>query len=215
MNKRTTLQVALIGIGIALILLLVYSFERTSWLFGLFEEWHIAAYAAAVVVEASAVALIAGAGALALMDEQVRAWANRALGAVLSIQALANLAAGYLRGGARTMALFDGGQGWQFWSGYAVAAVLWLVVNLSVPALILCLSKLLERLIHAYATLEEKPPATQPTRRLVLAQEQEQPTIERASVALDRACPGCNRALSAGQYGAAKRWGYCSECKAA
>lgn len=63
-------------------------------------------------------------------------------------------------------------------------------------------------------TADEKP-ATQPTRRLVLAQEQEQPTIERASVALDRACPGCNRALSAGQYGAAKRYGYCAACKEA
>jgi hypothetical protein len=61
-------------------------------------------------------------------------------------------------------------------------------------------------------TADDKP-ATQPTRRLVLAQETEARPTERATVALDRACPGCNRALSAGQYGAAKRYGYCAECK--
>lgn len=132
----------------ALAALLAYSLERTAWLFGLFEQSDNLAVAAAVVVELAAVALLAGAGAIAAMDTQARAWANRALLAVLSVQALANLSAGYLRGGQRTLTLFGNDQ-----AAYAVAAVLWLVTNLAVPGLILCLSKLMERLLaHIAAT---------------------------------------------------------------
>jgi hypothetical protein len=36
--------------------------------------------------------------------------------------------------------------------------------------------------------------------------------VERVSIAI-RPCPSCGRELSPGQLGAAKRWGYCRECK--
>jgi hypothetical protein len=148
--NRKILVLAIITTGIALLALLVYSIERTSWLFGLFETWQPAAYAAALVVELAAVALLVGAGALAHMDMQARAWANRALLAVLSVAALANLSAGYLRGGRSTLAQFAGDER----AAYAVAASLWFVTNLAVPGLILCLSKLLERLIAALIAVE-------------------------------------------------------------
>lgn len=140
--NRKPLIVAASSTALALIALLAYSLERTAWLFGLFEETPPLAVAAAVVVELAAVALLAGGGALAAIDDRARAWANRALLAVLSVQALANLSAGYLRGGHRTMQAFGDG-----WAAYVVAAALWLVTNLAAPGLILCLSKLLERLL--------------------------------------------------------------------
>src|SRR5689334_16076787 len=107
--NRKLLYTAIGATSFALLLLLIYSFERTSWLFGLFESWTIAAQAAALVVEMSAVALLVGAGALAHLDAHTRDWANRALLAVLSVSALANLTAGYLRGGRATLALLGGG----------------------------------------------------------------------------------------------------------
>src|SRR5262249_20343943 len=149
---------AIVVTSLALTALLGYSIERTAWLFGQFEDWTVAAYAAAVVIELAAVALIVGAGALAHLDSTARTWANRALVAVLSVGALANLSAGYLRGGHKVLWAFGGS-----WSAYAVAASLWGVINLAVPGLILCLSKLLERLIHASG----RPPILAQRRTLI------------------------------------------------
>lgn len=147
------LLVAILASFLALVALLAYSLERTAWLFTQFEQQQELAYAAAVVVELAAVALIAGSGAIGHLDQTARAWANRALIAVLSTQALANLSAGYLRGGRALLLLLDPEGGG---AAYAVAAALWLVINLSVPALVLCLSKLLERLLAARATTAQQ-----------------------------------------------------------
>jgi len=130
--------------ALALLGLLVYSLERSIWVFSLYEVAAEPAIAAAAVIEVAAVALIISAGALDTNDDAAKSWANRALGAILSVQALANLTAGYLRGGRQALALF--GQADDM-AAYAVGAVLWLVVNLAVPVLVLSLSKLLERLI--------------------------------------------------------------------
>lgn len=146
-NKKLLIT-AIVVTSLALAALLAYSIERTAWLFGRFEDWAPAAYAAALVVELAAVALIVGASALAHLDRAARAWANRALVAVLSVGALANLAAGYLRGGRATLAQFGSAAEW---APYGVAASLWLTTNLAIPGLILCLSKLLERLVVALA----------------------------------------------------------------
>jgi len=159
--NRKLLIAATIATGLALIALLGYSIERTQWLFSLFETWAPAAWAAAIVVELAAVALLIGAGALSALDLQARAWANRALVAVLSVQALANLTAGYLRGGRQALLLFGASDVPLPWLGvdarYAVAAALWFAVNLAVPGLILCLSKLAERLIAAAGTAVDLP----------------------------------------------------------
>lgn len=233
--KRTVLRIAIAFMALALLALLIYSVERTSWLFGLFEVWPIAAQAAAIVVESAAIALIVSAGALDVLDKDARAWANRALVIVLSIGALANLAAGYLRGGDRTFALFQqSGTGVGYWAAYAVASALWLVTNLSIPGLIWSLSKLLERLVTVYMLLPAEQSA-QPHRVALGAVAYAKPSIDRASIPIeafdgstlgisgisedsiqpiaDRACPNCNRQLDASRYGAAKRWGYCKDCK--
>ena len=221
---------AIIATTLALLALLGYSLERSAWLFGLFERWTILAYAAAIVVELAAVALIVGAGALAGIDPSARAWANRALLAVLSVQALANLSAGYLRGGQSTLALFGAHSS----AAYVVAAVLWLVTNLAVPGLVLCLSKLLERLLIVQAPLDQptitvsapERPAL-PVGGSKLLEQKEQ----RSSAATERPrlaglhyyndagmprwpCPKCGSALaSARAIGAAKTNKGCKDCR--
>ena len=145
--------------ALALLGLLVYSLERSIWVFSLYEVAAEPAIAAAAVIEVAAVALIISAGALDTIDDAAKSWANRALGAILSVQALANLTAGYLRGGRQALALF--GQADDM-AAYAVGAVLWLVVNLAVPVLVLSLSKLLERLISA-AVASSPTPAPVPS----------------------------------------------------
>lgn len=154
MTNRKILVLAITLNTLSLIALLGYSLERTAWLFARFETDTVLPVAAAVVVEIAAVALLVGAGAIAQLDRPARAWANRALGAVLSVQALANLSAGYLRGGHATLALFAGDNPN---ASYAVAAALWLSVNLAVPALIFFLSKLLERLIGTWQHASDAP----------------------------------------------------------
>lgn len=190
---RRTLTVAIAACGLALLALLGYSLERTAWLFSLFEARYELALAAAVVVELAAVALLIGGATLAQLDAHALAWANRALGAVLSVQALANLSAGYLRGGERTLGEF-GGEGWRWWASYAVAAALWLTTNLAVPALILCLSKLLERLVAAAVRAPANVDA---------------PLAPKAT----HACPQCAAPLSQPAYAAAVRYGQCAACK--
>lgn len=186
--QKTHLKMAIGATVIALLLLLAYSLERTVWLFALFEESRELAVAAAIVVELSAVALLAGAGTIAGLDASARAWANRALLAVLSVQALANLSAGYLRGGHRTLWTLGGD-----WAAYAVALVLWLVANLAVPGLVLCLSKLLEQMLSQYGKLpakEEKKHSG--VMRPALAHSKPEQT-ERATVVTDAACRYCHQ----------------------
>jgi hypothetical protein len=141
---------------LALAALLMYSLERTAWLFSQYETWPAAAIAAAVVVELCAIALIVSASALARLDTRARAWANRALGVVLAVSALANLAAGFLRGGRLVGQLFAPGNELALW---ALSAVLLLTTNMAIPALIFFLSKLLERLVDA--AVRRRPYAAQ------------------------------------------------------
>lgn len=195
MNARTRVWIGIGAIALALLCLLAYSLERTAWLFELFEESKENAYAAALVIELAAVALIAGAGAL---DTASKPWANRALLAILSVQVLGNLSAGYLKGGADTLAKFGSD-----WPGYAVAATLWIVANMAVPGLILCLSKLMEQLLVKLGTLpkEDKPKASAPIGRAapVLAHHtSEQSDRVSIPVVADGVCKYCHeRGLTA------------------
>ena len=149
-------RIPIIATLAALLGLLAYSLERTIWLFQRFEVAAEPAIAAAVVVELAAVALIVSSGAL---PPSARPWGNRALLAVLSVQALANLSAGYLRGGRATLALFGAADDP---SAYAVASTLWFVTNLAIPGLTLSLSKLLEHLItSALEVLPDRSGATE------------------------------------------------------
>lgn len=186
---RKQVWISIAAIAIALLALLLYSLERTAWLFELFEESGWRAMAAAVVVELSAVALLVGAG----VHEKSKLWANGALVAILSTQVLGNLSAGYLKGWSKTLDLFG-----HEWAGVAVAITLWAVANLTVPALVLCLSKLLEQQIALLSGLPqtvnpEKPHAPIGAARPALAHHKSENT-ERASVAIaDGECKYCHR----------------------
>jgi hypothetical protein len=217
--QKKPLQVAIGATVLALLLLLGYSLERTVWLFALFEERAELAIAAAIVVELAAVALLAGAGIIAGMDVQAKAWANRALAAVLSVQALANLSAGYLRGGQRTRALWSVEGDWFGYAvaAYTVAAALWLVTNLAVPALILCLSKLLEQMLSQYAKLpaaqkEEKKHSG--VLRPAVAHQKPVNTVAASVVVTDGECKYCHQtslsAIEKARHGKAyKKNGVC------
>lgn len=183
---RTQLKIAIGATVIALLLLLGYSLERTVWLFGLFEESKELAVAAAIVVELAAVALLAGAGTIAKLDGKARAWSNRALLAVLSVQALANLSAGYLRGGHKTLWTLGGD-----WAAYAVALVLWLVANLAVPGLVLCLSKLLEQMLAKIAVLPPKEETQRLGLRPALAHSKPVQTVSASIPVADGVCRYC------------------------
>ena len=187
MSKRIRVWIGLVAIAIALLCLLVYSLERTAWLFELFEESKERATAAAIVIELAAVALIAGAGA---MDDKSKPWANRALLAILSVQALGNLSAGYLKGGAATLAMFGSND-----PAYRVSAILWLVANLAVPWLVFCLSKLMEQLIMVLGTLPKEtaqPYAPFGAARPALAHHKSVNTVSVAVVS-DGECKYCHQ----------------------
>lgn len=215
--QRKPLQIAIGATIISLLALLAYSLERTVWLFSLFEERAWLAFAAAVVVELAAVALLAGAGIIATLNDEARAWANRALAAVLSVQALANLSAGYLRGGQGTKGLWGVDSAWFGYTvaGYLVTAALWLVTNLAVPALILCLSKLLEQMLSALPTKAQKEETQRVRLTPVLAH---QKSVDATSVSLplaDRQCKYCHQtgltATEVARHGRQrKRTGACS-----
>lgn len=188
MSKRIRVWIGLVALAIALLCLLAYSLERTAWLFELFEESKENAYAAALVVELAAVALIAGAGAL---DDKSKPWANRALMAILSVQALGNLSAGYLKGGMATLQAFGTG-----WPAFAVAATLWLVANMAVPWLVFCLSKLMEQLIVVLGTLPKETPqprASFGAARPALAHHKSVNTDALSVPVADRECKHCHQ----------------------
>lgn len=231
MNRKLAIGVC----ALALLALLAYSLERTAWLFQQFESWWLAAYAAAVVVELAAVALIVGASAIAGLDKSAQAWANRALFTVLIVQAFANLSAGYLRGGSATLAQF----GSDVWA-LRVTAALMVATNLAVPILILCLSKLTERLLSAPLPATGETPvitvqapaqmALQAPARAALPLETSAPVARTRSVRRKRVtiplhnddgsarwpCPQCGAALASGRaVGAAKTNGGCKTCRKA
>lgn len=152
--NRTALTWSAGAVGLAIVALLLYSLDRTAWLFRLYETGQQHAdtlgLAAAIVVELAAVALIAGdALAEALTRDRraadmLRAWAGRGLAAVLGAQILANLIAGYLRGG-RVLLTALGGPG--DWPPLVLAGTAWLVTNALIPGLVFILAKIEARLL--------------------------------------------------------------------
>ena len=152
------------------------------------------------------------------------------------MQALANLTAGYLRGGRQALALFGPADDL---AAYSVGAVLWLVTNLAVPVLVLSLSKLLKRLIAAAALASSAPawsttapsytysrpaaPAEVPIYVEIATQTDgastqstQSPAAERPEPARDRTCKYCGvgglSAIEVARHGRARaRSGACSK----
>lgn len=158
-------------IGLALLLLLGYSLDRTSWLLSLYEAetpgtlaaWlHVSplalGVAAAAVIEAGAVALII-ADALGKLDERIALYVWVGLIVVLAVQGFANLLAGFLRGFQQPIAALTA-QGVKSDTAQTVAVAAWLVANVAIPLLIFVLAKLEARVLALWFSL----PTAQPRR---------------------------------------------------
>jgi hypothetical protein len=144
--SKTTLR-WFIGIaGVAILALMVYSIDRTAWVFGLFEGGRDGAWmfglAAAIVIELAGIAFII---AEATAVKQIRFWVVLGLAAILIVQTLANLIAGALRGYdtiAGALPTNDWATAW--------ALALWAFANALIPALIFILSKIEAYLVRYY-----------------------------------------------------------------
>jgi hypothetical protein len=157
MNKRIIYAIAA-GVAAAIVALLAYSLDRTAWLFTLYEGTTPNAadlgWAAALVVELAVVALVAGDGAAEALEldktarERLRSWAGRGLAAVLLVQVLANLLAGYLRGAGELARLLGATSGPAGWAAFAIGAVVWAATNALAPLLIFYLAKVEAQLVR-------------------------------------------------------------------
>jgi hypothetical protein len=163
-QTRARVTTMLIVLGLAT--MLAYSLDRTGWLLSLYERnipdtpaaWlgipaHWLGFAAAIVVEIGAVALVA-AESLMIGDPVLRRWASAGLVIVVTVQAAANLLAGYIRGFWAPHVLLTlqptGTAAW--WGALVVALLAWLIANAAAPALIFILSKALARVLPAAIT---------------------------------------------------------------
>lgn len=225
--KRILITIAGI-ISVALLLLLSYNIERSSWFLSLYEAsdgWGFGlAVAAALVGEIAAISLIVGEAAIALLQDEETAkrlarWAGFGLLILLAVQGIAGVVAGYARGAGRMLDTLGAGN---TTARFTVAAVALVVGNLYVPVLILTLSKIAAILLQAILKMPA-PMRAKLRPQMVAANAKEDGGIVRASIPIPEGinstidayqCPGCSRALTPGQYGAAKRYGYCKECKA-
>lgn len=123
--------------GLAILALMAYSLDRTSWLFGVFESGRAGAsmygLLAAIVIEVAAVALIVGDATIGSR------WAGWGLATILATQGVANFIAGYVRGANEMLRSIGPGEQK---SVFAIAAVALALTNFAVPFLIFVLSKL-------------------------------------------------------------------------
>ena len=157
MSRRSLWGIAAL-ITMATLALMLYSLDRTAWIFMLYETGRpnaqLLGYIAAVVMELAVVGLIASEGAADALPidaesrRVLRSWAARGLVMVLATQAVANLVVGFLRGAAALReALLAAGpdEGWQY---HALGGVIWLLANGLIPALIFGFSKMQARIFR-------------------------------------------------------------------
>lgn len=188
MNRRGAIIIAVV-IVVALLALLIYSLDRTSWLLAQYElsqPGTLADYlglsplalgvAAALVIEVGAVALVAG-DVLALERSKIQRYATAGLAVVLSVQALANLLAGYLRGyaGVRDTLQAHGASANAAWY---VAGLSWVLSSAAVPALIFILSKLAAHVVRLAVSVPGSAIAEASNQRSEGAQERSVPAID-------------------------------------
>ena len=170
MSRRGAFAIAGL-IFVALLALLIYSLDRTSWLLAQYELHQpgtlgdqlllsplALGVAAALVIEVGAVALVAG-DVLALERSKIQRYATAGLFVVIAVQALANLLAGYLRGYAsvRATLLSHGASADLAWW---IAGVSWVLSSAAVPALIFILSKLAAHVVRLAVSAPQTGTAT-------------------------------------------------------
>lgn len=160
--NRSILWTAVSVLGAAIVALMLYSLDRTAWLFALYEAGrpHAAQLGllAAVVIELAGIALIVGESAAETLPEptnkQVGAWVSRGLVGILATQATANFIAGFLRGTSTFYNAFGGYEGRWLW---AIAGVAWFLSNALIPGLIFVLSKIEAHLIRLLLAPSSSP----------------------------------------------------------
>lgn len=173
MSRRAYLTIAGL-LFVALVLLLIYSLDRTSWLLAQYELSQadtLAAYlglsplalgvAAALVIEIGAVALVAG-DVLAIRHPEIKRYASAGLAVVLAVQALANLLAGFVRGYQavlNTLTAHHASADIAWW----VAGISWILSSVAVPALIFLLSKLAALTLRLALDIAVAAPSAQPS----------------------------------------------------
>lgn len=245
MTKRAYITIAAL-ILLALLALLIYSLDRTSWLLAQYElsqpgtlaDWLglsplALGVAAALVIEIGAVALVAG-DVLALEKSAIKRYATAGLAVVLSVQALANLLAGFLRGWStveQALTTHDVSASLAWY----VAGLSWVLSSAAVPALIFILSKLAAHVVRlavsadattsaqplegarerSGAAIEAESPSTATAPLGAGPSASDERALGLALIPLDRyPCPHCGAALASGRaVGAAKTNGYCLHCK--
>lgn len=154
--SRRRLDPAIIALGAAIVVviaaigsLMIYSIDRTSWAFALYEHGRSDADSkgslAAWVLEGAAVAFIAA--EIVIDRTKHRAQYFYVLGGlalILAVQGLSNGIAGWTNGWNESRRVIGADEGWGLWA----ASALWATVNASLPILIFILSKLLAWLIR-------------------------------------------------------------------
>lgn len=184
MSKKTILIASIAGLLISIIALLIFSLDRTSWLFAIFEtgrsNGEFLGRVAAIVVELAAVALITSKIVISKQDHP-KEYRYIVLGlvVVLGVQSIGNLIAGWVRGAKPIHELFIENS-----FTVAVATITWAVVNACVPILIYILSELLAYVIRLL--LEYDRPV-------------DLPTVVQLFMQLDRVVLGLERAMARGK----------------
>jgi hypothetical protein len=182
--QRGATITAAVVVGIALLALMVYSLDRTAWAFQVYEGasatgaplgakvstgWsqHMwLGFAAAVVVEFAALALIAGEAVMQRFNRDALRWAHWSLVIIFAVQWVVNLTAGGIRGWtAMAEQLGDatfvvGGYDLALILRSVVAVSMFLIINSAIPALLLCLAKIEAALIRSI--IETSATDTQP-----------------------------------------------------
>lgn len=150
------------GIGAAILVLMVFSLDRTAWALSLFETGrqlqHERALAGSIVIELAVIAFII---ARSVNVAEIRHLAIIGLCATLFVQTLANLWGGWVYGWEATRATLPASE-----AAFAVSAAAWLSINALIPGGIFLLSEiealLVRYLIATYAEERTSAPVADP-----------------------------------------------------
>lgn len=152
-TRKWILGAAIIAVGAALFMLILYSIDRTSWAFSLYEFGRPGAERmgnlAAWVIEVAAISLIISEVVINKADHPAEyRMIMVGLCAILILQGLANGVGGWINGWVESRRRIGEGNFATF-----VAGVLWFVTNMIIPAAIFLLSKLEAWLIRQLVAL--------------------------------------------------------------
>ena len=160
--RHTWIGFALVVASFALMALVVYSFERTSWLFQQYETDPRFANAAAFVIETAEVALIITLGLVAREVPAAKRPAERALTGIPLTQWIANLVVGHIRGSekmwmqlaATTVVRSET----TYEAVYVISGITFVVINTMVPLLIWWLSQITSEMLNVLVDMPSETP---------------------------------------------------------